>query len=92
MGLEYVDIFYHHRPDPAHRWRIPCGRWIIWFAGGKRLPVYQSHPLEQVRVRLLILNEISASPCSIHQPKYSMFERWVEEGLLAMLQAEGGKY
>lgn len=56
---------------------------------GKALYVgLSNYPLEQARQAIAILNDLG-TPCLIHQPKYSMFERWVEEGLLAMLQAEG---
>ena len=89
MGLEYVDIFYHHRPDPETPLEETMRALDHLVRQGKALYVgLSNYPLEQARQAIAILNDLG-TPCLIHQPKYSMFERWVEEGLLAMLQAEG---
>lgn len=88
MGLEYVDIFYHHRPDPETPLEETMRALDHLVRQGKALYVgLSNYPLEQARQAIAILNDLG-TPCLIHQPKYSMFERWVEEGLLAMLQAE----
>lgn len=89
MGLEYVDIFYHHRPDPETPLEETMRALDHLVRQGKALYVgLSNYPLEQARKAIAILNDLG-TPCLIHQPKYSMFERWVEEGLLTMLQAEG---
>ncbi|MGE5983265.1 L-glyceraldehyde 3-phosphate reductase [Klebsiella aerogenes] len=89
MGLEYVDIFYHHHPDPETPLEETMRALDHLVRQGKALYVgLSNYPLEQARQAIAILNDLG-TPCLIHQPKYSMFERWVEEGLLAMLQAEG---
>lgn len=89
MGLEYVDIFYHHRPDPETPLEETMRALDHLVRQGKALYVgLSNYPLEQARQAIAILNDLG-TPCLIHQPKYSMFERWVEEGLLTMLQAEG---
>ncbi|EIY2647818.1 L-glyceraldehyde 3-phosphate reductase [Klebsiella aerogenes] len=89
MGLEYVDIFYHHRPDPETPLEETMRALDHLVRQGKALYVgLSNYPLEQARQAIAILNDLG-TPCLIHQPKYSMFERWVEEELLAMLQAEG---
>lgn len=89
MGLEYVDIFYHHRPDPETPLEETMRALDHLVRQGKALYVgLSNYPLELARQAIAILNDLG-TPCLIHQPKYSMFERWVEEGLLAMLQAEG---
>ncbi len=90
MGLDYVDIFYHHRPDPETPLEETMGTLDLLVRQGKALYVGISnyHPEEAARA-LRILRELG-TPCLIHQPKYSMFERWVEEeGLLNLLEQEG---
>lgn len=89
MGLDYVDIFYHHRPDPETPLRETMGALDHIVRQGKALYVgLSNYPLEQAREAVNILNDLG-TPCLIHQPKYSMFERWVEEGLLDFLQSAG---
>jgi L-glyceraldehyde 3-phosphate reductase len=89
MGLEYVDIFYHHRPDPETPLEETMCALDHLVRQGKALYVgLSNYPSEQARQAINILNDLG-TPCLIHQPKYSMFERWVEDGLLEMLQAEG---
>jgi L-glyceraldehyde 3-phosphate reductase len=90
MGLEYVDIFYHHRPDPETPLEETMGTLDLMVRQGKALYVGISnyHPEEAAKA-FRILKELG-TPCLIHQPKYSMFERWVEkEGLLDLLEQEG---
>ncbi|HAT1613001.1 TPA: L-glyceraldehyde 3-phosphate reductase [Raoultella planticola] len=89
MGLEYVDIFYHHRPDPETPLQETMRALDHLVRQGKALYVgLSNYPLEQAAEAVRILNDLG-TPCLIHQPKYSMLERWVEGGLLDFLQAEG---
>jgi L-glyceraldehyde 3-phosphate reductase len=89
MGLDYVDIFYHHRPDPNTPLEETMTALDHVVRQGKALYVGLSNykPEEAARA-LKILRELG-TPCLIHQPKYSMFERWVEGGLLDLLEQEG---
>ncbi len=90
MKLDYVDIFYHHRPDPETPLEETMGALDLIVRQGKALYVGISnyHPKEAAEA-FRILKELG-TPCLIHQPKYSMFERWVEhEGLLDLLEQEG---
>jgi L-glyceraldehyde 3-phosphate reductase len=89
MGLEYVDIFYHHRPDPetpleetmqALDYIVRSGRAL--YAG------ISNYPAEKTREAAKILRQLG-TPCLIHQPSYSMFNRWIENGLLKALNEEG---
>ncbi|MGE0968816.1 L-glyceraldehyde 3-phosphate reductase (plasmid) [Klebsiella sp. WOUb02] len=89
MGLEYVDIFYHHRPDPETPLLETMRTLDHIVRQGKALYVgLSNYPLAQAREAVNILNDLG-TPCIIHQPKYSMFERWVEDGLLDFLQTQG---
>jgi L-glyceraldehyde 3-phosphate reductase len=89
MGLEYVDIFYHHRPDPETPLLETMRTLDHIVRQGKALYVgLSNYPLAQATEAVSILNDLG-TPCIIHQPKYSMLERWVEDGLLDFLQAEG---
>lgn len=89
MGLEYVDIFYHHRPDPETPLQETMRALDHLVRQGKALYVgLSNYPLEQAAEAVRILNDLG-TPCLIHQPKYSMLERWVEDELLDFLQAEG---
>ncbi|AHM60892.1 aldo/keto reductase [Flammeovirgaceae bacterium 311] len=90
MGLDYVDIFYHHRPDPETPLEETMGTLDLMVRQGKALYVGISnyHPEEAAKA-FKILKDLG-TPCLIHQPKYSMFERWVEEEkLLDLLEQEG---
>ncbi|MHA4811307.1 L-glyceraldehyde 3-phosphate reductase [Flavitalea flava] len=90
MGLDYVDIFYHHRPDPDTPLEETMSALDLIVRQGKALYVGLSnyHPAEAAKA-IQILRGLG-TPCLIHQPKYSMFERWVEEeGLLDLLEKEG---
>ncbi|MDE5207146.1 L-glyceraldehyde 3-phosphate reductase [Citrobacter amalonaticus] len=89
MGLEYVDIFYHHRPDPDTPLQETMKALDHIVRQGKALYVgISNYPADLARDAIDILNDLG-TPCLIHQPKYSMFERWVEDGLLTMLQEKG---
>ena len=78
MGLEYVDIFYSHRPDPDTPMEETMGALDSIVRQGKALYVgISSYSAEETLEATKILNELG-TPCLIHQPKYSMFERWVE--------------
>jgi L-glyceraldehyde 3-phosphate reductase len=89
MGLDYVDIFYSHRPDPDTPLAETMGALASAVHQGKALYVgISNYSAEQTRDACRILRELG-TPCLIHQPKYSMFERWVEDGLLDVLEKEG---
>ena len=89
MGLDYVDIFYHHRPDPDTPLAETMAALDLIVRQGKALYVGISNyePAEAAEA-IRLLRELG-TPCLIHQPKYSMFERWVEGGLLDLLGQEG---
>ncbi len=89
MGLEYVDIFYHHRPDPetpleetmaALDYAVRSGRAL--YAGISMYPPDLTHRAAQILRQM-------GTPCLIHQPNYSLFDRWIEGGLLDVLAEEG---
>ncbi|OPC55062.1 L-glyceraldehyde 3-phosphate reductase [Elizabethkingia miricola] len=89
MNLDYVDVFYSHRPDPqtpieetmqALDFAVRSGRAL--YAG------ISNYSAEQTQQAANILRELG-TPCLIHQPKYSMFVRWTEEGLLDVLEDNG---
>lgn len=89
MGLDYVDIFYSHRPDPETPFGETMGALDHIVRSGKALYAgISNYSAEQTRDANRILRTLG-TPCLIHQPSYSMFNRWVEEGLLAVLQEEG---
>ncbi|AUU92215.1 L-glyceraldehyde 3-phosphate reductase [Enterobacteriaceae bacterium ENNIH3] len=89
MGLDYVDIFYHHRPDPETPLKETTRALDHVVRQGKALYVgLSNYPADLARQAIEILNDLG-TPCLIHQPKYSMFERWVEDELLTVLQQEG---
>ena len=89
MGLEYVDIFYSHRPDPETPVEETMGALDQTVRSGKALYAgISSYDAEQTATAAQILRELG-TPCLIHQPKYSMFDRWVEDGLLDVLGDEG---
>lgn len=89
MGLEYVDIFYSHRPDhdtPLEETMMALDRAV---RSGKALYVgISNYPADLAREAASILKDLG-TPALIHQPKYSMFERWVEDELLDVLEQEG---
>ena len=89
MGLEYVDIFYHHRPDPETPLVETMRALDHLVRQGKALYVgLSNYPAELARQAIAILNDLG-TPCLIHQPKYSMLERGAENGLLTVLEQEG---
>lgn len=89
MGLEYVDIFYSHRPDPDTPLEETMSALDHIVRGGKALYVgISSYTADQSRRAAAILKELG-TPCLIHQPRYSMFDRWIEDGLLEVLSEEG---
>ena len=89
MGLEYVDIFYSHRPDPETPVEETMGALDQAVRSGKALYAgISSYDAKQTAAAAKILRELG-TPCRMHQPKYSMFERWVEDGLLDVLGEEG---
>lgn len=89
MGLEYVDLFYHHRPDPDTPLEETMQALDFIVRSGRALYVgISNYPADKAREASHILKSLG-TPCLIHQPKYSMFERWVEDGLLQTLNEEG---
>jgi L-glyceraldehyde 3-phosphate reductase len=89
MGLEYVDIFYSHRPDPDTPMEETMGALDLIYRQGKALYVgISSYTAEQTTEAVRILKQMG-TPCLIHQPKYSMLDRWVEGGLMDVLGKEG---
>ncbi|MDB5140245.1 MAG: L-glyceraldehyde 3-phosphate reductase [Mucilaginibacter sp.] len=89
MGLDYVDIFYHHRPDPDTPLEETMGALDLIVRQGKALYAgISNYPADKAEKAIAILKELG-TPCVIHQPKYSMFERWIEAGLLDVLEKEG---
>jgi L-glyceraldehyde 3-phosphate reductase len=89
MGLEYVDIFYHHRPDPNTPLEETMAALDLIVRQGKALYVGISNYQAEEAARAIQILKRLGTPCLIHQPKYSMFERWVEGGLLDLLEKEG---
>jgi len=89
MGIEYVDLFYHHRPDPETPLEETMGALDQIVRSGKALYVgISSYSPEQTEAASRILKQLG-TPCLIHQPSYSMLNRSSEEKLLDVLQAEG---
>jgi L-glyceraldehyde 3-phosphate reductase len=89
MGLDYVDIFYHHRPDPDTPLEETMGALDQIVRQGKALYIgISSYDAERTRRAAAILRDLG-TPCLIHQPSYNMFNRWIENGLLDVLQEEG---
>ncbi|WP_304064374.1 L-glyceraldehyde 3-phosphate reductase [Pedobacter glucosidilyticus] len=89
MQLDYVDIFYHHRPDPETPLEETMSTLDLIVRQGKALYVgLSNYKPEECAKAIQILKDLG-TPCIIHQPKYSMFERWVEHGLLDLLGKEG---
>src|SRR5579859_166085 len=89
MGLDYVDIFYHHRPDPRTPLDETMGALDTAVRSGRALYAgISSYPPEQTRQAAAILRSLG-TPCLIHQPRYSMFQREAEAGLLDALRDEG---
>ena len=89
MNLDYVDIFYSHRYDPLTPLEETMGALAQMVRQGKALYVgISNYPAAATREAIAILKDLG-TPCLIHQPKYSMFERWVEEELITILGDNG---
>jgi len=89
MGLEYVDIFYHHRPDPETPLEETMAALDYVVRSGRALyAAISNYPADKTREAARILRGLG-TPCLIHQPKYSMFDRWIEADLLRVLAEEG---
>ncbi len=89
MGLDYVDIFYHHRPDPETPLEETMMALDHIVKQGKALYVgISNYEVEDTKQAIDILRKLG-TPLLIHQPAYSMFNRWVEDGLTSLLQEEG---
>ncbi len=89
MGLEYVDIFYSHRPDPNTPLEETMTALDLIVRQGKALYVGISNYRNEEAAKAISILKQLGTPCLIHQPKYSMFERWVEGGLLNILEENG---
>jgi L-glyceraldehyde 3-phosphate reductase len=88
MELDYVDIFYHHRPDPETPLEETMTALDLIVRQGKALYVgISSYKPEETTRAIKLLKELG-TPCFIHQPRYSMLDRWVEDGLLDVLGKE----
>jgi L-glyceraldehyde 3-phosphate reductase len=89
MGLDYVDMFYSHRPDPDTPLEETMGALDFIVRQGKALYVgISNYDLERTKAAVRILKDLG-TPCLIHQPSYSIFNRWIEGGLLDFLAQEG---
>ena len=89
MGLDYVDIFYHHRPDPDTPLEETMTALDFIVRSGRALYAgISSYGPEQTKQASEILKSLG-TPCLIHQPSYNMFNRWIEDGLLDVLESEG---
>lgn len=89
MQLDYVDIFYSHRPDPNTPLEETMSALDTAVKQGKALYAgISNYKAEEAKKAIQILKQLG-TPCLIHQPKYSMFERWVERGLLDVLKENG---
>ena len=88
MQVDYVDIFYHHRPDPETPLEETMGALDYIVRSGRALYVgLSNYQPEQARQAIRILREMG-TPCLIHQPRYSMMNRWIEDGLTDVLRKE----
>ncbi|WP_018752528.1 aldo/keto reductase [Paenibacillus sanguinis] len=89
MGLEYVDIFYHHRPDPDTSLEETMSALDLIVRQGKALYVgLSNYRPEETKAAAQILKQLG-TPAVIHQPNYSMMNRWIEDGLQEVLVEEG---
>lgn len=89
MGLDYVDIFYHHRPDPETPLKETAAALDQIVRSGKALYVgVSNYNAEQTNEMSKIMKSLG-TPLLIHQPRYNMFERWIEDGLQDVLEEEG---
>ncbi len=89
MKLSYVDIFYHHRPDPDTPLEETMGALDFIVRSGRALYVgISNYSAADTQKAAQMLREMG-TPCLIHQPRYNMFDRWIENGLTHVLQQEG---
>ena len=89
MGLDYVDVFYHHRPDYDTPLEETMGTLDLIVRQGKALYVgLSNYQPEEAEKAFKILKNLG-TPCLIHQPRYSLFDRWIEDGLLDLLGNSG---
>lgn len=89
MGLDYVDIFYSHRPDPDTPLEETMGALDFAVRSGRALYAgISSYSADQTREAAKILRRLG-TPCVIHQPRYNIFDRWIEDGLTEVLEDEG---
>lgn len=89
MGLDYVDLFYHHRPDPDTPLEETMGALAQIVRQGKALYVGISNYPASLAARAAVLLRDLGTPCLIHQARYSMLDRWVEAELLDVLEEQG---
>lgn len=89
LQVDYVDIFYHHRPDPETPLEESMGALATAVQQGKALYVgVSNYPAEEARKALEILKDMGV-PCLIHQARYSLLDRWIEDGLTDVLDEQG---
>jgi len=89
MGLDYVDIFYHHRPDPNTPLEETMGALATAVQSGKALYAgLSNYPADRTREAVAMLKDMGVR-CLIHQPRYNMLDRWVEKSLLDTLEELG---
>jgi L-glyceraldehyde 3-phosphate reductase len=89
LGLDYVDIFYSHRPDPDTPLEETMGALDQAVRSGKALYAgISNYRPKDTRRAAAILRKLG-TPCLIHQPRYNMFDRWIEDGLTTVLEKEG---
>lgn len=89
MGLDHVDIFYHHRPDPDTPLEETMQTLDFIVRSGRALYVgISNYRSKDARLAIQMLKQLG-TPCLIHQPNYSMFDRWIERELLKVLDEEG---
>jgi L-glyceraldehyde 3-phosphate reductase len=89
MGVEYVDIFYHHRPDYDTPLEETMGTLDLMVRQGKALYVgLSNYQPDEAEKAFKILKDLG-TPCLIHQPNYNLFNRWIEDGLLDLLGNSG---
>lgn len=89
MDLDYVDVFYHHRPDPNTPLEETMGTLADIVRQGKALYVGISNYQPEETQKAAALLKVSKTPFILHQARYSMFDRWVEDGLLETLEQNG---
>ena len=89
MGLDYVDVFYHHRPDPDTPLEETMGALDLIVRQGKALYVGISQYSAADTIKAAKILKELGTPCLIHQPRYNMMDRWVEKDLLNVLDESG---